>query len=110
MSVTLKVLIPAKMAEAAQTTQYAAINLRAIVDKFTATNTTAGALTLTVNLVTSGDAASADNTVVKTVNIGAGLSYTFPEVVGHVLEAGGLISTLASATGISIRASGREVT
>lgn len=109
MSVALKVLIPAKMAEAAQTTQYAAINVRAIIDKFTATNTTAGALTLSVNLVTSAGAATADNTTVKTKTIAAGESYTFPEVVGHVLDAGGFISTLASATGISIRASGREV-
>ena len=110
MTVALKVLIPAKMAEAAQTTQYAAINVRAIIDKFTATNTTVGALTLSINLVTSAGAASADNTVVKTKTIAAGESYTFPEIVGHILEPGGFISTLASATGISIRASGREVT
>ena len=38
-------------------------------------------------------------------------TYTFPEVVGHVLEPGGFVSTLAgSASALVIRASGREVT
>lgn len=110
MTVSLKVLIPAKNAEASQTTQYTAVNVKAMIDKFTATNTTAGALTLSVNLVTLADTAGAQNTVVKTKNLAAGESYTFPEVVGHTLEPGGFISTLASATGICIRASGREVT
>jgi len=37
-------------------------------------------------------------------------TYTFPELVGHVLESGSTISTLASAAAsISIRASGREI-
>jgi hypothetical protein len=37
-------------------------------------------------------------------------TYTCPELVGHVLEAGGFISTLASAaTSLTIRCSGREV-
>ena len=41
MTVSIKVLIPAKQAENAQTTQYTATNCKAIIDKFTATNTTA---------------------------------------------------------------------
>lgn len=109
MTVTAKVLIPSKLAEAAQTTQYTATNVSTIIDKLTATNTTAGALTISINLVASGDSAGAVNTVVKTKSLAANEAYTFPEVVGHVLAAGGFISTLASATGISIRASGREV-
>jgi hypothetical protein len=35
MAVTIKVLIPAKQAENAQTTQYTAVNAKAIIDKFT---------------------------------------------------------------------------
>ena len=43
--------------------------------------------------------------------IPAGETYTFPEVVGHVLEPGGFISVLSgSASAVVIRASGREVT
>ena len=110
MTVTLKVLIPAKNAEAAQTTQYTATGVRAMIDKFTATNTSAGVLSFSVNIVTAADTAGAQNTIVKTKSLAAGETYTFPEIVGHTLEAGGFISTLASATGITIRSSGREVT
>jgi hypothetical protein len=37
MTVTVKVLIPSKQAENAQTTQYTATNCKTIIDKFTAT-------------------------------------------------------------------------
>jgi len=110
MTVTVKTLIAAKDAEASQTTQYTATNCRAIIDKFTATNTTAGALTLSVNLVTLAGTAGATNLIVKLKSIAAGETYSFPEVVGHVLDSGGFISTVASATGMTIRAAGREVT
>jgi hypothetical protein len=82
-----------------------------IIDKFTATNYSAGAVTLSVNLVTSGDTAGNQNLVVKTKSLAAGETYTFPEIVGQSLAPSGFISTIASAaTSISIRASGREVT
>jgi hypothetical protein len=111
MTVTVKNLIPAKIAENAQTTQYTATNVTTIIDKFTATNYSAGAVTLSVNLVTSGDTAGNQNLVVKTKSLAAGETYTFPEIVGQVLAPSGFISTIASAaTSISIRASGREIT
>lgn len=111
MTVTVKTLVPAKIAEAAQTTQYTATNVRAIIDKFTATNYSAGAVTFSINLVTLADTAGNQNLIVKTKSLAAGETYTFPEVVGFVLDAGGFISTIASAaTSITIRASGREVT
>jgi hypothetical protein len=107
---TLKVLIPAKIAEAAQTTQYTATGVKAVIDKLTATNYSAGAVTLSVNVVTSGDTAGNQNLIVKTKTLQAGETYTFPELIGTVLEAGGFISTIASAaTSINVRASGREI-
>ena len=111
MSVTAKVLIAAKAAENAQTTQYTAgTGVRTIIDKFTATNYSAGSETLSIHLVTSGGSAGDTNIVIKTKSLAANETYTFPEVVGHVLDAGGFISTIASAaTSITIRASGREV-
>lgn len=110
MTVTAKCLLEAKNAENAQTTQYTATGVRTIIDKFTGYNYTAGAVTLAINLVASAGAAAAANLVVlKTLS--AGETYTFPEVVGHVLNAGDFISTLAgAATSIVIRISGREVT
>jgi hypothetical protein len=111
MTVTVKVLISAKQAENSQTTQYTAINCKAIIDKFTATNTSGGNVTIGVNLVTSGGSAGAANLIVDTRSIAPDETYTFPELVGQALETGGLISTIASAaTSLTIRASGREIT
>jgi len=111
MTVTTTVLIAAKTAEHAQTTQYTSENgTSAILDKFTATNYSGSAATLSVNLVTTGGAAGNDNLIVKTKTLQAGETYTFPELIGHVLAAGGFISTLAgTAAAINIRASGRVI-
>lgn len=111
MTVTVKALIPAKQAENTQTTQYTATNCKAIIDKFTATNTTAANVTISVNLVTSGGSAAATNLIVDTRAIAPDETYTFPELVGQVLDSGGFISTIAgTASALTIRASGREIT
>jgi hypothetical protein len=111
MTVAVKVLIPAKTAENSQTTQYTATGVTAIIDKITATNYSASAATISVNLVTVTGSASNDNLIVKTKTLQAGETYTFPELVGHVLAPSGFISTIAgTASAINIRASGREVT
>lgn len=111
MTVTVKTLVPPKQAEAVQTTQYTAVNCKTIIDKFTGTNTSAGNVTLSVNLVTSGGSATSANLVTDARAIAPDETYTFPELVGQVLEPGGFISTIASAaTSITIRVSGREIT
>ena len=111
MTVTVKVLVPAKFAEATQVTQYTATGVTAIIDKFTATNTTYGNVTISVNLVTSGGTAVASNLIVDTRSLAPDETYTFPELVGQALEPNGFISTIASAaTSLTIRASGREIT
>jgi hypothetical protein len=109
MTVTAKCLLEAKQAENAQTTQYSAPSgTRTIIDKFTA-RSVAGA-TLSVNIVASAGAAGATNLVV-TKTLAAGEHYTFPELVGQVLNAGDFISTISSvATDTVIRISGRENT
>lgn len=110
MAVTPKVLIAPKQAENTQTTQYTATGGRAIIDKFTVTNTTAGNVSISVNLVSAGDAAGAANLITDTRTVAPDETYTCPELVGHVLDAGGFISTLASAaTSLTIRCSGREI-
>jgi hypothetical protein len=111
MTVTVKVLIPAKIAENAQTTQYTANGVTTLIDKFTATNYSASAATISVNLVTSADSAGNQNLIVKTKTLQASETYTFPELVGAAIAPGGFISTIAgTASAINIRASGREVT
>ena len=110
MAVTVKTLIPAKQAENTQTAQYTAVNCRAIIDKFTATNTSAGNVTISVNLIASGGSAGNSNLSVDARAIAPNETYTFPELVGQVLEAGSFISTIASAaTSLTITASGREI-
>jgi len=111
MTVSIKVLIPAKQAENAQTTQYTATNCKTIIDKFTATNTAAGNVTISVNLVTAAGAAATSNLIVDSRSIAPDETYTFPELVGQALDPSGFISTVASAaTSLTIRANGREIT
>lgn len=110
MTVTAKALIEAKVAENSQHTQYTATSVTTIIDKFVATNYSGSPATLAVNLITLADTAGNQNLVlIKTLQ--AGEAYTFPEVVGQILNPGDFISTAAgTATAISIRASGREIT
>lgn len=108
MTTTPKVLIPPKLAETAETTQYTSDNCKTAIDKFTAVNTGGANATLTVHLVPSGGAAAVSNAIAKT--IAPGVTWAFPELVGHLLESGDVISTIASANTISIRASGRQFT
>jgi hypothetical protein len=110
MAVSISNIIPAKTAEATQVTQYTAVGVQTIIDKFTATNYSASAATISVNLISDAGTAGNDNLIVKTRTLQASETYTFPELVGHVLPKGGFISTIAgTAAAINIRASGREV-
>lgn len=111
MTVRAVVLVPAQTANNTQSTVYTATGVTAIIDKFTATNYSAAAATISVNLVTSGGTAGNNDLIVKTKTLQASETYTFPELVGHTLAPGGFISTLAgTATAINIRVSGREIT
>jgi hypothetical protein len=110
-TVTVTTLVPAQTANNTQSTVYTATGVTAIIDKFTATNYSAAVATISVNLVNPGGTASNDDLIVKTKTLQAGETYTFPELVGHVLRPSGFISTLAgTASAINIRVSGREVT
>ena len=111
MAVIVKNLVPGKTVEAVQTTQYTATNVTTIIDKFTATNFSASAATISVNLVTSSFSAGNSNLITKTKTLQPSEVYTVPELVGQVLNPGDFISTLAgTASAINMRVSGREVT
>ena len=110
MSVINTVLIAPKTAEASQVTQYTSTNVTTIIDKFTATNYSATAATLSVNLVTLSGSAGNDNLIVKSKTLQPSETYSFPELIGHNLLPGGFISTIAgTASAINIRASGRTL-
>jgi hypothetical protein len=111
MTVSVKVLVPAKTVENSQTTQYTATGVTTIIDKFTATNYSATAATISVNLVTTAGSAGNQNLITKTKTLQPSEVYTFPELVGQVLGIGDFISTIAgTASAINMRVSGREVT
>lgn len=111
MTVTVKNIVPAKTVENTQTTQYTANNVTTIIDKFTATNYSATAATISVNLVTTAGSAGNQNLITKTKALQPSEVYTFPELVGQVLNPGDFISTIAgTASAINMRVSGREVT
>lgn len=109
MAVSPRPLWTAQAAPTSQTTMYTATGLKVIIDKMTVSNPTAGALTYAVNLVPNGGSAGASN-LILTKSLAAGETYTFPEIIGHVLESGGFISVIASSASLIHRASGREVT
>lgn len=111
MTVLVKNLVPSKIVEDVQTTQYTATNVTAIIDKFTATNCSATAATISVNLVTTAGSAGNENLITKTKTLQPSEVYTFPELVGQVLNPGDFISTIAgTVSSINMRVSGREVT
>lgn len=111
MTITVSVLIPAKIAENTQQTQYTSNGVKTIIDKFTATNYSASAATISVNIVTTAGTAGNENLITKTKSLQPSEVYTFPEIVGQVLNAGDFISTIAgTASAINIRASGRQIT
>lgn len=111
MTIRAAVLIQGKTAEDSATTQYTASNAQALIDKFTAVNYSGNTATLTVYLVATGGTPGDINAVLRAKSLLPGETYQCPELVGHVLNPGNFISTLASTPGsIAIRASGREVT
>jgi len=110
MTVIVNVLIPAKIAENTQQTQYTSNGVKTIIDKFTATNFSALAATISVNLVSLAGAAGNENIITKTKTLQPSEVYTFPEIVGQVLNSGDFISTIdGTATAVNIRASGRQI-
>jgi hypothetical protein len=111
MTVTVKNLVPSKDVANSQTTQYIANGVTTIIDKFTATNYSASAATISVNLVGNAGSAGNINLITKTKALQPSEVYTFPELVGQVLNPGDFISTIAgTASAINMRVSGREVT
>lgn len=108
-TVTAKNLVASKFLENAQTAQYTAQSVLAMIDKCTVTNVTETAAKFSINLITTGSAATS-NLIIKDISVAAGQTYLCPEIVGHILESGGSISTNASAANALVfRVSGREV-
>jgi hypothetical protein len=108
-SVKAKCLIESVFAPIATATQYTAPGgVNTIIDKFTATNTTGSTITLTVYLVPNGSTAGASNELLNATSIASGATFISTEMQNQILNSGDSIAVIASATGLMIRASGRE--
>jgi hypothetical protein len=112
MSVIVKTLVAPLQLQNTQSTQYTApIGTKAIIDKATVTNTDTSVRTFSVNLVQSGGSAGNANLIIDDRAVQPGETYLCPELVGHELDSGAFISTIASAaTALTLRVSGREIT
>lgn len=109
MSVTADLLVAAGYAANSETTIYTSTGLRTILDKFTVYNSHTAPVSYVVKLVPSGISAAASHIIVNKT-VAPGETYTLPEVIGHVLEAGGFISETAdTASKLVRRVSGRKV-
>lgn len=91
----------------AQTTQYTTPASRQdVIKDFDVCNTTAGALTFTMNIVPSGGTAGTGNQILSAVSIPA--NQTLHWTGTQVMNAGDFISTAASGTGLTLTVSGLE--
>lgn len=111
MAITPKRLVTGSQIAASATTYYTATNVRARIDACSLTNTTGGAITVTMHIVASGGTADATNCVLSSYSVAAGQTYVPPGVVGQWIEEGGTLQALASsATSVTLVASGVEYT
>ncbi len=110
MTIDARCLVQAKYAENSQTTQYTSTAARTIIDKVSLLNVTGSAVTFAANLVASAGSAATTNLVMSRT-IAANASDLCPELVGHVLNPGDFLSTLAgTASALVLRVSGRLIT
>lgn len=111
MATITKVLLDSKYLENVQTTQYTAVNCRALITKVAISNNDTVNRTVSVNIVPPSGSASNTNRFVITKTIVPNETYLCPELSGQVIESGGFLSTLASAaSALSIRINGQEIT
>jgi len=96
MSVIIKNVYMAQPAAANTTLYTCPANTQARILKCTVTNDTITAATISFNKVPSGSAVAATNLILNLKAIGNKETYECPEVVGQVLNAGYLISAIAS--------------
>lgn len=110
MATSIKNIIPRKACEVASTKQYTATNVVTQILAFTVTNTAADAITISVYLPAGSDAPASANQVINAQSIAAGECATLYGLIGQVVSPSGTIYTQTSAAGLTISATGAEMT
>ena len=111
MTIVAKRLVEGVELTNADVTQYTSPALtKTVIKAANVVNRTAGAVSITVNLVPSGGAVANANLVISALSIPAGQSYQCPELINQVLEAGDFLSAKASAgASLDFTASGVQI-
>jgi hypothetical protein len=111
MTVTAKALVEGSIVPATDTTVYTTPAFTTtIIDKLTCANYDVVSRVIAISIVASGGSVGNAYYIAKRT-LAAYETYTWPEVVGQILNPGDFVSAIASnATGINLRMSGREIT
>lgn len=105
-----KLFTPVQLASSVAAYYTSPASTTTVIKKLVFTNTDSTAHTVTVYLVTSGDAAANSNTLVKAVPVAPGDTYECFESEGMVLAAGDSLQAFADAgTAVTIQASGVQI-
>lgn len=115
MSIKAKTLASAQYAQASSAAQiYSPPTNPAtttIIDKFTVTNVTGSAATLSVYIVPSGNSAAANYMIVSALSIAANTAIDLTTLQNQILTQGDSLMALAgTGSAVVVRVSGREVT
>lgn len=109
MATTARAIIQPKFASTSMTAEYTAAEGRVIIDKFTATNVSAGAAQVTIHVVPVAGSVASSNQIVSQV-IASGETASINGLMGHVLETQSSIRCTASASSaLVLYASGRVI-
>jgi hypothetical protein len=111
MAVIAKALVEGQIIPNTDTTVYTCpLSVTTILDKVTSINYDTVARVQTVSIVAAG-AAVGNAYYIARKTFAPSETYTWPEVVGQVLNANDFVSVISSNnTGVNIRISGREIT
>ena len=103
MTITAKQMVAPQQLTNADALYYTApTNTTGVIKRATFTNTSAGAVTITANIVPAAGSSSASNRVIdpQATTLAAGQTYVAPELNGKTLPAGTMLRMLASVTGV----------
>jgi voltage-gated potassium channel Kch len=113
MTITAKQMVAPQQLTNADALYYTApTNTTGVIKRATFTNTSAGAVTITANIVPPAGSSSAANRVIDPQNtvLSAGQTYVAPELAGKTMPAGTMLRMLASAaSAITVAVDGVEI-
>jgi hypothetical protein len=111
MAVVAKALVQGQIIPNSNTTVYTCpLSVTTILDKVTSANYDSVARVQTISIVAAGGSVG-DAYYIAKHTFAPTETYTWPEVVGQILNANDYVSVISSnATGMNIRISGREIT